>query len=110
MAERPEAYNEAIRELIAADASARQVVQGVFLALPAVQQMRRFLRAQPPGPIQKTAIYAGFFSYPPVVRYCNARGIPPATPTGAAHRCPFLLNVLEALGILDQSPSAVTLL
>ena len=47
--------------------------------------------------ISKSSIYSGFFSAPFVKMYCDQSGIDIATEEGAKHRCPFLVNVLEAM-------------
>ena len=41
--------------------------------------------------------------------YCDQNGIDIATEEGARHRCPFLLNVLESIGILEQTRNEITL-
>jgi hypothetical protein len=102
-------YNSAIRAFIEDNPDARDVVTSILLNMPAVGQMKRFLRRQPPGRIRKAFIYANFFSQPDVIAFCNNVGIPPATQEGAKHRCPFLLNILDACGILDQTASHVIL-
>ncbi len=53
--------------------------------------------------IAKSDIYKGFFEAPFVRAFCDQNGIETATEEGAKHRCPFLLNILETLGIIEQT-------
>ena len=39
--------------------------------------------------------------------YCDQNGIEEATEEGAKHRCPFLINILESIGIVSQARSAI---
>jgi hypothetical protein len=107
--QQPQVYNSAIRAFIEDNPDARDVVTNVLLNMPAVGQMKRFLRRQPRGQIRRDFIYANFFSQPDVIAFCASVGIPPATRSGAEHRCPFLLNILDACGLLNQSTSHVAL-
>ena len=69
--------------------------------------MLEFLAGFPDDRIEKNEIYAGFFSFEPVIGFCNEVGIEPGTEESARHRCPFLLNILESLGRIDQEVSHV---
>jgi hypothetical protein len=110
MARRAVFYNAAIRDFVANNQATRQIVHGVLLSMPAVRQMRTFLRQQIRQRVPKNFIYEDFFGHPQVIRYCQRQGIPPATQSGAEHRCPFLLNVLEACGIFRQTQAELILL
>ena len=43
-----------------------------------------------------------------VLRYCEIKGINPPTNEGAKHRIPFLFNILETLGVIEQRRSDIT--
>jgi superfamily II DNA or RNA helicase len=102
-------FNRALWGFIKRDMRKRQYVQKLFLKTHAVAQMLNYLyRIERKSIISKSAIYAGFFSAPFVKLYCDQNGIDGATEEGARHRCPFLLNVLEAIGVLDQTRSEVS--
>ncbi len=102
-------YNALIRQAINSDPSAREIVYKVFLSMPAVRQMMAYLyQVSRIGSIEKRRIYAEFFQAPFVKQYCDREGIDEATEEAAKHRCPFLLNILESLGILEISRSNVT--
>lgn len=57
--------------------------------------------------LKKADVYAEFFKVPFVERYCEIHGINPPTDEGAKHRVPFLVNILECLGIVTQSRSDI---
>ena len=59
--------------------------------------------------IKKSSVYEGFFKAPFVKMYCDQNGIDIATEEGAKHRCPFLLNLLESIGVLSQTRSEIIL-
>ena len=88
----------------------REIVQEVFLNVHAVYQMLNYLyRIERKKVIPKSDIYQGFFNAPFIKMYCDQNGIDIATEEGARHRCPFLLNVLESIGILEQTRNEITL-
>ncbi|MGN9763768.1 DEAD/DEAH box helicase family protein [Micromonospora sp. SD12] len=108
MAEGEGVYNQAILAAIQRDASAARVVRHVLLKMPAVQQMMAFIYQIAREPvIEKSMIYSDFFNAPFVQRFCEREGIEQATPEASRRRCPFLLNVLAACGILRNSRSEV---
>jgi hypothetical protein len=52
--------------------------------------------------------YDSFFDSKPVRAFCDLMGIEVATHEGARHRCPYLINLLDACGIVTQSQTVVT--
>lgn len=104
MAARDEEYNEHIRSHINADVNARKVVQRVFLNMHAVGQMLAFLYHIIRAPeVARSQVYEQFFQAPFVKQYCDQEGIEEATPEGAKHRCPYLLNILAACDAIEAS-------
>ena len=94
--------NKVIRDFIGRDAAARTVVYRVFLQMHAVQQMLAFLyHISQKATIPRREIYEQFFQAPFVKQYCDQEGIEETTVTAAEHRCPFLLNILDACNIID---------
>ena len=88
----------------------KNFIQQQFLKIHAVSQMLNYLyRVERKEKISKKSIYQGFFKAPFVSRFCDQNGIEIATDSGAEHRCPFLLNILESIGILEQTQSEITL-
>lgn len=55
----------------------------------------------------KKDIYINFFKSPAVTKYCERNGIDPPTESGAEHRLPFLLNLLQTMGILHFEKSEI---
>ena len=102
-------YNQALRELIETNEQVRDAVFRVFLNMPAVQQMLRFLyhicRIKE---IQRNMVYEQFFQAPFVKRFCDQEGIEEATLEASKRRCPFLLNILDACGIISASTGSIT--
>ena len=103
-------YNETIRNLIDSSPEARKVFFSTFLNMSAVQQMMRFLYhvCQEPT-IRRKTIYSQFFQAPFVKQFCDQEGIEEATETAAEHRCPFLLNILDACGIIESGRNEITI-
>jgi superfamily II DNA or RNA helicase len=97
----PEAdYGEVIRNHISTSVEARKIVFGL-LNMHAVQQMMAFLYHICRVPeIPRRQIYEQFFQAPFVRQYCDQEGIDIATEEAAKRRCPFLLNILDACGII----------
>lgn len=102
-------YNAIILTALDKSNELKSVYLDTMLGMPAVDQMMQLLRTRKPGmPVPKNKVYEEFFRFPPVLDFCNAVGIPPATEEGARHRCPFLLNILESCGLIKQSLTDVT--
>ena len=107
----PQDFDLSIWKFIKDDKVKRDYVRKFFLNVHAVSQMLNYLyRIERKKTILKSDIYSGFFSAPFVKMYCDQNGIDVATEEGAKHRCPFLINILESMGILSQARSDVTLL
>jgi superfamily II DNA or RNA helicase len=95
-------YNAAIRDFITSNDAARRLFRGTILSMTAAQQMLRYLlEIARKSPVQRAAIYTDFFSAPFVKQFCDQEGIEEATEESARHRCPFLLNLLEACGFVS---------
>jgi superfamily II DNA or RNA helicase len=109
MKEDEAAYNAAVRSRIAADPAAGKVVRGAILAMPAVRQMLAFLyHVARKVTVERSFIYENFFQAPFVQRFMEQEGIEEATLEASKRRCPFLLNLLDALGIIESGRNAVT--
>ncbi len=88
-----------------------EFITKIFLEMHAVSLMLNYIyRIERKKVISKANIYQGFFTAPFVANYCDQNGIDAATETGAEHRCPFLLNILESLGIIIQNRSDIEVL
>ena len=110
MGQRPNAYNDFVLSAINEDANAAPVIQRVIFSMHAVQQMMLFLYQNcRNGPTTRTFIYESFFQSPPVLQFTEREGIAPATVEASRRRCPFLLNLLAATGLIRQDIKNVEL-
>jgi superfamily II DNA or RNA helicase len=100
----PHEFNIAIWDYIKPISDKREFVQKLFLKTHAVAQMLNYLyKIERKKETAKSEIYEGFFNAPFVKQYGDQVGIESATAEGARHRCPFLLNLLEAIGVISQT-------
>jgi len=100
MALSPKDYNRRVNEFLSGHAEAHRLFLEIFLNVPAVRQMLSYLQALNISNIPKYKIYAQFFRTRLVRKYCAEQAIPTPTQSGAEHRLPFLLNILETCGFL----------
>lgn len=102
MTENEEFYNNLVRTRVNADLAAARVIRRTILGMHAVGQMLAFLyhvaRCQT---VARSVIYEGFFQAPFVKHFMDQEGIEEATPEASRRRCPFLLNLLAALGVVE---------
>lgn len=104
----PIEYNKLIWEYIKNNQNKKYVVRKIFMKTHAVSQMLNYLyRIERNKTISRNTIYEGFFKAPFVSMYCEQNGINIASDEGSKHRCPFLLNVLHSIGILEQDRSSI---
>lgn len=81
-----------------------------LISFPAVVIMHELLKSANDKEISKTNfIYNNFYLFKPTLTFCNALNIKPGTVENAKHRCPFLLDLLEIGGILEQERSFIIL-
>ncbi len=103
-------FNLAIRDFINRNKADQEKISTIFIEMHAVRLMLNYLyRVERQKIISKANIYGGFFNSPEVSKYCDQNGIEEATEEGAKHRCPFLLNILEAMGVLENGRSSIEL-
>lgn len=103
-------YNTIISDACTSSQEVKVAYSEILENMPAVAQMKSFLvSVASDGKVSKAQIYKEFFGYPEVLEFCDLVGIDPASEEGAKHRCPFLLNVLESIGFIEQGRFDVTL-
>jgi len=103
-----EDYLSAIRNVI--EQGGAETVFRVFLGMHAVQQMLAFLfQVARTEEVERRFIYENFFKAPFVKRFLDQEGIEEATEGASKRRCPFLINILDALGIVKGERSTVKL-
>lgn len=106
----PSDFNEALKTFVNKNTAGGIFITATFLEMHAVGLMLNYLyRVERKKSITKRSIYDGFFKASFVATYCDQNGIETATVSGAEHRCPFLLNILESLGIIEQETSSIEL-
>ena len=104
MTTNPEDFNVAIKNLLTSHREEHLEVSNILLTMPAAGLMIQYLyRVERRPDIGKSELYETFFDAPFVRQFCDRQGIPYGTPEGRKRRCPFLLNILEALGAVEQS-------
>ena len=103
-------YNAAVRTRINADPAAAKVIRRTILDMPAIRQMLAFLyHVVREEKVARSFIYENFFQAPFVQRFMEQEGIEEATPEASKRRCPFLLNLLDAAGVIDSGRREITL-
>ena len=101
-------YNQFLREFIARDENAQDIVFRVLFGMPAVQQMLKFLyHVCRKKVIRRNEIYEQFFQTPFVKQFCDQEGIEKTTIEASRRRCPFLLNILDACDIIKATQSRI---
>lgn len=81
-----------------------------LISFPAVVIMHQLLKSTTDKEISKTNfIYNNFHSFASTLSLCTSLGINPISVESAKHRCPFLLDLLEIGGVIEQKRSFVTL-
>jgi superfamily II DNA or RNA helicase len=108
MAEEEEYYNRLLLQAARRSPGAKKVMRDVLLGMHAVQQMLAYLyHVVRESVVEKSTIYERFFQAPFVRRFCEQEGIEEATVEASKRRCPFLLNILAACGVVELERSSV---
>ena len=101
-------YNDFVLRAINEDVNAARIMRQVIFGMHAVEQMLLFLYQNHQGrQIPRQSIYKHFFASPPVAQFTEREGIEPATIQASRRRCPFLLNLLAAAGVIQQDNQKV---
>lgn len=110
MARDDQEYNHMVAEFLAQNHKSRVLWLTAFLRMPAIVQMLSYLyQIARRITVERSEIYLDFFNAPFVKQFCDQEGIGEATEEAARHRCPFLLNVLESCGVIEQDRRTVTI-
>ena len=101
--------NSSIAAYINSEPHAKMLLTNMLIGMDAISLLLRYLyTVVRTATIEKASVYDNFFSSPFVLRYCEIKGINPPTNEGAKHRIPFLFNILETLGVIEQRRSDIT--
>lgn len=100
--------NSIISDYLEKNNNAFNTMEKLLLNMDAIVLFMKYLYSyKRKNVLKKADVYAEFFKVPFVERYCEIHGINPPTDEGAKHRVPFLVNILECLGIVTQSRSDI---
>ncbi|MDR0205979.1 MAG: DEAD/DEAH box helicase family protein [Bacteroidales bacterium] len=103
--------NQTIKNYLCQHPEEQTIVRKVLLEMDAVNLLLKYLYAiQRKTIIEKSDIYADFFNAPFVKQYLDRHGIEQPTEEGRRRRIPFLFNILEALGIINQKAREIEVL
>ncbi|GHT02413.1 hypothetical protein AGMMS49525_05880 [Bacteroidia bacterium] len=103
--------NQTIKTYLSEHKEAQNTVRHVLLEMDAVNLLLKYLYAiQRKINITKNDIYNDFFNAPFVKQYLDRHGLENPTEEVRKRRVPFLLNILEALGIINQTNSEIEVL
>jgi hypothetical protein len=108
MRDQEEMYNALVRSAVRENPQTAALVYRTVLRMHAVQQMLAFLYHVCREPsVERDFIYANFFQAPFVKQFMDQEGIEEATIEASKRRCPFLLNLLNAVAILELERKSV---
>lgn len=99
-----------LKEYLNNDFESRKQFIKLMLNMDAVKQMLQFLYFDNRKPeITKANCYTLFFESNRTIRYCEVNGIEIPSLEASKHRVPFIISILEIMGILDTSRSEIKL-
>jgi superfamily II DNA or RNA helicase len=103
--------NQTVKEYLRRYPKEQSVVRKILLEMDAVNLLLKYLYAvQRKASIKKTDIYDDFFNAPFVKQYLDRHGLENPTADVRCRRVPFLFNILEALGIINQTAREIDVL
>lgn len=103
--------NDTIKNYLNLNSSAKKLLRNVFLKMDAVNMLLKYLYSiQRKVSITKAEIYEDFFEAPFVKSYLERHGLENPTESVIVRRIPFLFNILESLGIINQGRSNIEVL
>lgn len=101
-------FNGKLREWFEKNPNNSVLNKKKFLEVEPVSLMLNYLyRIERKKIVKKSQIYKEFFKTNFVEQYCDEYGVEQATEEGAKRRCPFLLNILETLGFIENKTSEI---
>jgi hypothetical protein len=109
MHESEDVYNAVVRNRVERNQQAGTVIHRTILGMHAVQQMMAFLyQVCRRATVERNFIYEHFFQAPFVKRFMDQEGIDEATLGASRRRCPFLLNLLASIGIIEAERQGIS--
>lgn len=103
--------NQTIKNYLDKNKKEQITLRQVLLKMDAVNLLLKYLYSvQRKVKIRKTDIYEDFFEAPFVKQYLDRHGLEYPTKEVRCRRIPFLFNILESLGIINQTSSEIEVL
>jgi superfamily II DNA or RNA helicase len=103
--------NQSIRDYLNQHPNKQSTIRDILLEMDAVNLLLKYLYIIPcKTNILKKDIYDDFFNAPFVKQYLDRNGLDSPTEEVRRRRIPFLFNILEALGIINQTSSEIEVL
>ena len=103
--------NKSIFDFLNHNKDSKTILRKAFLKMDAVNMLLKYLYAiQRKDTMTKSDVYADFFETPFVKSYLERHGLENPTESVIVRRVPFLFNILEALGIINQGRSEIKVL
>lgn len=103
--------NQNLKEYLTQYKKEQSIISNVLLEMDAVNLLLKYLYAiQRKTTIRKADIYDDFFNAPFVKQYLDRHGLESPTEDVRCRRIPFLFNILEALGIINQTTREIEVL
>ena len=99
-------FNQKIYSFISKpkNSEAKILFQNLCIEMPAISLMINYLlKILRKKTVMKNYIYENFFKTPFITSFCDQNGIDISSDEGAKRRCPLLLNILESMGIINQT-------
>lgn len=101
-------FNVELWKYIKEDSEKLNFFRKLFLETISVSQMINYIyKVERSKNVPKINIYEGFFKSVDVSLFCEREGIEIPSLEGSRRRCPFLLNLLESIGIITISRSDI---
>lgn len=103
-------FRDKLKNFLFSDGKEKELAlfRKLMYRMDAIKQLMDYLYKDVRKPTcAKKSIQHNFFQSPAVIKYCERNGIEPPTNTAAEHRVPFLLNTLEAMGVLESDTKTI---
>jgi hypothetical protein len=103
--------NQIIRNYLNKNKKEQIVLRQILLKMDAINLLLKYLYSiQRKAKIKKIDIYEDFFEAPFVKQYLDRHGLDFPTKDVRCRRIPFLFNILESLGIINQTSNEIEIL
>jgi len=95
-------FNKFFREVLCSDESDKRKLLDIFLGFMAIKHMCKYLfHVSQKKIVNRADLYRDYFKTPFIESYFERYGIVQDSEAGAKRRLPFLINILEACGIVS---------